>query len=435
MYSLKKRLAKSLIMNLIVIMLLLLVILNIFIQKLIMENVLSRLKDDAESVVSRITYNKDQQWEVDPLLVSSVYNRVRSGHYYVVKSADKISRSRSLFDFEFSIKDLSDGRGNSYQMSGPGHERWLVWQQNILKNNQKFQIWIAEDISGLQQELFRFALTAIFLIIIFSVILIFMQQKILNRAFVVFDMLRFNLQAIRQGEAEKTGARVPVEISPLVAEIEMLVDQLKKRIQRSRNAIGNLAHEIKRPLQLLSLHIETGENKEMAIQSFADIQKIVDRELRRAKISGSNVTGGEFNAKEELPVLIQVMDKIYPDVRINLNIHTELEVVSLDRDDMMELTGNLIDNACKFASYEVHVNILLEDNNWLFKVEDDGQGVDQQQMEMITSKGVRLDESKQGHGLGLTICADIADSYHGTLSFDKSALGGLKVEVRLPLKV
>ncbi len=435
MYSLKSKLNKSLILNMLLIMLVMLVILNIFIQRLVMEQVLTRLQHDAESLVSIIGQTVNQQWEVNPAHISTVYNRVRSGHYYVVKTSNQIIRSRSLFDYEVAIDVLKGGASSSYQMDGAGNEHWLVWQQNIQKNSEQFQVWIAEDITGLQQQLMRFSIFAILLVIVFSVALIYMQQKILNRAFAVFDLLRSNLQAIRYGDAEKTATLVPLEILPLATEIEMLVEQLKQRIQRTRNAIGNLAHEIKRPLQLLALHIDSGDNKEMAVQSFDEIQMIVDRELRRAKISGSNVTGGVFKVREELPVLLQVMQKIYPHIYINLNIQNGLNEVNLDRDDMMELTGNLIDNACKYANQDVAVNIAMEQSDWVFDVEDDGKGVDQEQMALITGKGIRLDESRQGHGLGLTICADIVNSYQGKLHFSVSEMGGLKVRVSLPVKL
>lgn len=417
----------------ILVMMMMLVMLNIFIQRLVTEQVLTRLQHDAESLVSVISQTGNQNWNVNPSQISTVYNRVRSGHYYVVKSAAKTSRSRSLFDFDVHFKKVQSGASTSYQMEGAGDEQWLVWQQIVKKNQQSFQIWVAEDISSLQSQLIWYSIIAILAVFVFFVILIYIQHKILNRAFAVFDLLRVNLQAIRQGDVDKSGTQVPLEIAPLVTEIEILVDQLKQRIQRTRNAIGNLAHEIKRPLQILSLYIDSGENKETAIQSFDEIQLIVERELRRAKISGSNLTGGIFKAQEELPVLLQVMEKIYPQVNFQLEIQQALNEVGLDRDDMMELSGNLIDNACKFAAGKVAIQVSLVDDLWCFTVEDDGQGVDQDKVEMIIGKGVRLDETRQGHGLGLTICTDIVSSYQGQLNFSQSALGGLKVEVCLPL--
>ena len=433
MYSLKKQLNKSLIVNLILVMLVMLVMLNIFIQQLVKEQVVTRLQHDAESLVTIIQPGEENSWKINPAHISTVYNRVRSGHYYVVKTDDVTLRSRSLFDFEPTIQILNIEQSSAHQMHGAGEENWLVWQQNIHKNGHQFQIWVAEDIAPFQQQLIKFSVIAVFLVTLVGSLLVYLQQKILNKAFRVFDTLRSNLQAIRHGETENTGTQVPVEISPLVSEIEMLVEQLKQRIQRTRNAIGNLTHEIKRPLQLLSLYIETGEDKESKNKCFEEIQMIVDRELRRAKISGSNVIGGAFNVQSEIPVLLDVMQKIYPDISSTLFIQKGMGEINLDRDDMLELSGNLIDNACKYASKAVKIEFKKIDHVLFFSVDDDGKGVDKEQISLITRKGYRLDESHQGHGLGLSICSDIIQSYHGELKFDKSPMNGLKVTVSLPL--
>ena len=407
--------------------------LNIFIQQLVKEQVLTRLQHDAESLVSIIQQDSENNLSINPAQISTVYNRVRSGHYYMINTPQQIIRSRSLFDFEVVIPDSENKKSISYEIKGAGEEIWLVWQQVIHKKNQPLLIWVAEDIAPFQQQLIKFSLIIVLLVIIFGFVLIYLQQRILNKAFHVFDVLRSNLQSVRYEETEKAGTQVPVEISPLVEEIEMLVEQLRLRIQRTRNAIGNLAHEIKRPLQILSLHLDSGEDKQSAILSFKDIQLIVDRELRRAKISGSNVVGGTFHINDELPYLFEVMKKIYPEVHIQENLQGNLNDVNIDRDDMMELTGNLLDNACKFAQSSIQFKINRTHTGLSIVVEDDGPGVDSTLFEKITGKGLRLDETVQGHGLGLSICSDIIDSYKGKLSFSDSKLGGLKVEAFIPL--
>ena len=432
MVSVKKRLRKSLLWQMLLLMLLVLLMLYVFMQQLVKEQFLTRLQHDAESLIT-VLLRKDEGWILDPTHTSTVYNRVRSGHYYIIKTPDKVIRSRSLFDFEVDIPKLDKQQSRSYRMVGAGGETWLVWQQAIQKEGQKFELWVAEDISPVQRLLLHFSVIAVVLIIAISLLFIVIQQKILDRTFAVFDALRNNLQSIRQGDAESADLPLPQEISPLVREIELLVSQLKQRIQRTRNAIGNLAHEIKRPLQIVSLYIDSGGDKAAVKQSFEEIRNIVDRELRRARISGSNVVGGSFDAAQEIPALLQVMQKIYPQVQAGLDIQPSLPSLNLDRDDMLELTGNLIDNACKYSSGRVEIYIRLEDDRFLLLVDDDGAGVDPEHLDKITQKGYRLDENREGHGLGLSICADIIASYSGRLSFQRAGLGGLRVEVSIPL--
>jgi signal transduction histidine kinase len=432
-YSLKKKLNKSLILNMVVVMLLLLVGLNITIQSLVKEHVLGRLQHDAESLISVVQQNADETWIVNPTHISTVYNRVRSGHYYRITTQNQTIRSRSLFDFEFSSSPINEGHSNSYKMKGPGDESWIVWQQTINKNDQLLKIWVAENIAPFNQSLLRYSFYAVVIVLLALLISLYIQHKILNRAFSVFDALRYNLQLIRQSEADSSDIPVPVEVLPLVDEIKKLVAQLRHRIQRTRRAISNLSHEIKRPLQLLSLHVDAEEDKGSAHQAIHHIRAIVDRELRRAKISGSSSVGSVFRLKDEMPYLLEIMRKIYPTIAIELNTPAELNEINLDKDDLIELLGNLIDNACKFASKNVSIQMKTSPQHFHLSIEDDGAGAGHEQLEKIAGKGVRLDETVEGHGLGLGICLDIIESYKGQLNFSSSDMGGLKVAIEIPL--
>ncbi len=434
MFSLKKRLRKSLFLQMLLLMLVVLLTLYIFMQKLVNEQLLTRLQHDADSLITLLE-KKQGRWQVDPTHISTVYSRVRSGHYYRIKTPQQILRSRSLFDYPLTPQDLNvETAERSYQMVGLGGQNWLVWQQAIDKKGDRIEIWIAEDISPVDVLLLRFALIAVLLIVGLTLVFMLVQQKILDHSFRVFDRLREQLQSIRQGESSHAGMPVPQEILPLAQEIELLVQQMKQRITRTRNAIGNLAHEIKRPLQILSLFLDQGGDPQVPRQSLQEIRQIVERELRRAKISASPAVGGAFDATQEIPMLAKVLEKIYPDIEISLQLPQDLPAFNLDRDDMFELIGNLLDNACKFAHSRVRISVSGQQGRFLLTVEDDGDGVDSAQLERITEKGFRLDESRSGHGLGLGICADIVQGYGGRLSFSVSRWQGLKAEVEIGVR-
>jgi signal transduction histidine kinase len=422
------------VINIVLVMLLLLIGLNFMIQRLVEDHVLTRLQHDAESLISLVEPLDDTSWDINTASLSTIYNRVRSGHYYVIKTPHQTLRSRSLFDFEVAFENISDTKPRTFQLQGPEEERWLVWEQLFYKNSTPLQVWVSEDIQPLYSSLYQFSMYAVVIVVFITLLSIYVQQKILNRAFHVFESLRQNLRAIRRRESTIEDTQVPVEVLPLVKEIELLVDQLSLRIQRTRNAIANLSHEIKRPLQLLSLNSQSADDQETSSQAIKDIQNIVDRELRRAKVSGSSMVGGEFRVAEELPFLLTMMQKIYPAKKIHMDVQQGLNDIHLDRDDLLELFGNLLDNACKFASAEILLHISEADNALILCFEDDGAGVDPALIDGIATKGVRLDESVQGHGLGLSICADIIHSYQGKLEFSQSDLGGLKVLVSMPLR-
>ena len=131
--------------------------------------------------------------------------------------------------------------------------------------------------------------------------------------------------------------------------------------------------------------------------------------------------------------MTDVLRRIYPDISLEVELKSHVEARNLDRDDMLELIGNLLDNACKFARARVRFTIDSIDNGLELAFEDDGRGLEPDQLRLLNRRGQRLDEQVAGHGLGLGICRDILDYYHGELAFGESDLGGLSVTARVPL--
>lgn len=429
MYSLKSRITRNLTINMVVVMSALLIIMYFFMQQLLQDYVLTRLQHDSESLISALEKSPTQGWRVIPGRMSTVYSRVKSGHYYRINVDGQVIISRSLFDVEFPAIFDGSASADHYVKPGPGTETWLLWVQQVHKDDQDISIQIAEDIEPIRQQLLEYTILALVLVLLVTAILIYLQQRTIRRSFYIFEWLRQNLSSVRHRETQKTGLQMPNEIVPLVSEIEKLVDHLSQRIDRTRHAIGNLAHELKRPVQLLELQQENRQ-----LEPLADIKKIIERELKRAKISGSSNAQGNFKLAEEMPFLISVLQKIYPHIQIDLVIDNRPVTRELDRDDMLELTGNLLDNACKFAQHRVLLKVAGNDQKLTLIIEDDGKGLDLLQVEDIQQRGTRLDETVEGHGLGLGICKDILNSYGGEITFSKSDLGGLNVCVDIPYK-
>ena len=432
MYSLRKRIARNLSLNLLVVMIGLLIAMYLFAQQLLHDYILTHLQDDAESLASVIYEDPAQGWKIDPERMSTVYRRVRSGHYYYVAIDQQVIISRSLFDADFPGVSDKHPSGSKYQFDGPGDERWMIWHQLVMKNDQAIRIWIAEDIAPFQNRLLQYAAVIVGLIIVVAMLLFYLQQRTLRQAFEVFDWLRMNLTAIRQMESRRSEVSMPLEVIPLVTEIESLAEHLSHRIVRTRNAMGNLAHELKRPLQLLVIQQDNGQGEDVK-NALGEIRKLLERELRRARISGSSSAVGVFNVAKEMGYMIDVLRKIYPDIGIEIEIENQVEIPGLDRDDMLELIGNLLDNSCKFGRSRARLTVGSVDE-WLeLTFEDDGHGLDPGQLQQLNRRGQRLDEHVAGHGLGLGICRDILGYYRGCLTFSRSELGGLCVVVKIPL--
>jgi len=156
----------------------------------------------------------------------------------------------------------------------------------------------------------------------------------------------------------------------------------------------------------------------------------ISRELQRARLAGSGTPGARFDAQQELAPLADALMQLHHH-RVQVDLSVSGEPCALDADDMLELFGNLLDNACKWAARRVSVAVQQDAGTLHAVIEDDGPGVPEAQWKELTRTGQRLDESRPGHGLGLGIVQDIVAQYHGTLEFTRATLGGLRVDVRI----
>ena len=270
----------------------------------------------------------------------------------------------------------------------------------------------------------------------------FLLHLLIRRIIRPIDNARNELQDIQAGKRHQIVQSVPSEFQPLVDEINALLKTNEQRLQRSRNATGNLAHALKTPLTVLTQLADSKEVKqtpELAkeLQQISlQIQNTINHELKHARLAGASLAGKRLNISQELKELIRVLEKIYAHKSIHIEMlfpkrDTEEITIQADREDMMELFGNLLDNACKWAEKTIKVSVFV-DQGLYFSVEDDGQGIAIDKLQGLTQRGVRLDENTPGHGLGLSIVNDIVKQYDGTINFEPSSkLKGLKVLVYL----
>ncbi len=401
------------------------------IQNLTKDYVISRLQHDIDSLVAALEKSPDGLWVIPNNRISNVYNRVQSGHYYLVSVNKQQLRSRSLFDTE--IEPLYKELNSCQIIKATNKEKWMSCSQQIIKQESTLIIWIAEDISPIEQAQHRFIAFAIGAIIFTIIILLLMQYHILKQGFSQLGKIQESIKQMHLGTENISTQNLPIEILPLIQEINRLLIQLSNRAQRSRNALGNLAHALKRPLQRYHSQLEKLDNKQYQenLPIFQEINNVIECELKRARIVGAATPGRHVVINEDLPHLIKIMQSIYPNKIIEAKYIHSL-VLPHDRDDILELLGNLLDNACKHAHLRILLTLQTIDQGWTITVEDDGDGVTEDALEIISERGVRMDESTQGHGLGLSICKNIALSYFGELSFKKSKLGGLAASIFLP---
>jgi signal transduction histidine kinase len=207
-----------------------------------------------------------------------------------------------------------------------------------------------------------------------------------------------------------------------------------------RHAAGNLSHALKTPLAVLA---QIADERDTAGDSPAasairdqveSMRATIEREMRRARLAGSGARSAGFDAREQLQALAEALGRLHADRALRIDVDAPAQRFALDREDMLELFGNLLDNACKWARTSVRVELAERDGALRFRIDDDGPGVDDALLARLGHGTLRTDERKPGHGLGLTIVADIVAQYRGSIDYRRSErLGGLCAAGSLPL--
>ncbi|WP_295581359.1 sensor histidine kinase [uncultured Lamprocystis sp.] len=404
--------------------------------------VLARLEHDAEALVGALNRRADGRLEVGDQHLTPVYHQPYSGHYFVIETRDgQRIRSRSLWDQDLADRPLPPGTSAHWRAVGPQQQRLLVWEGGYHLDGIDFALAFAEDVTALDRALAFIDRLFAGLAVAGLLVMLLVQRFVVQRAFAALAPVYRDIERLESGQTVALTERVPSEILPLVRKLNHLLLRFGQRLERSRTAAGNLAHGIKGPLSVLRQQLQDpGLTIDPAprlalIEQVERLRQLAERQLKRARLAGAGGAGIHFDPDVELPTLVRLLGRIHaPKV---LDIQLDLRTpgsVNLDREDMLELLGNLLDNACKWARTQVRCSVKRLGDELVVRVEDDGPGCSEQEIAAITERGLRLDEQVSGHGLGLAIAQEIVESYQGRIRFHPSpTLGGLCAEIRLPV--
>ncbi len=400
----------------------------------------TRLEHDAENLLVGLRFDADGVPDIDSAYITPVYQRAFSGHYFIILANGHRLRSRSLWDEDLDTPGAVTGEPIQTHVTGPMDQHLLLWTTIYVKYGYPVVISVAEDLSELDARIVRFRLRFALVTLTILASLIIVQRAILRWGLRPLEHVRKECRRLEQGEIVQLNEELPMEIRPLAEELNRILRLMQQRLERSRNALGNLAHALKTPLALLAqLNARNAErlgpeDEAEYRASLETLRTIVDRELKRARLAGTGSPGNPLELGEELSHLLEVLKKIYAekDLSYECVIHGNARF-SGDREDILELLGNLLDNASKWARSSVRVTLTGGPDGLSIQIEDDGPGIEDPELNELSARGVRLDESTPGHGLGLSIANEIVDHYGGEIRFSRSAdLGGLRVTLRLP---
>ncbi|HSJ47338.1 MAG TPA: ATP-binding protein [Gammaproteobacteria bacterium] len=402
---------------------------------------ITRLEHDAETLLISLRVDTQGQVALNPVFQDPIYHRPYSGHYYLVDGGEAQFRSRSLWDAEIEVPRLTPGQVETLRMTGPQQQLLLVRVAGYEKSGEIFSIAVAEDLSPLRDSVRRYQGFFLLFSALALISLLLLQRHMLRLGLRPLQDVGEQLRDLERGQRQALSEAVPEEIQPLVRQVNQLLRHLQQRVERSRNGLGNLAHALKTPLSVIRQLTERSsldqypELRQQIRDQVEALHRRVEAELRRARLAGGAYRGEAVELGEELPALVEVLRMAHRDRNLDIeaDIGQQMRYFG-DREDLLEVVGNLLDNACKWAAHRVSLHVHYGDGLEI-RVEDDGPGRDAQEREQLLRRGVRIDEQGvPGHGLGLAIVQEIVDALGGELHLGRSeALGGFQVDVRLPL--
>jgi signal transduction histidine kinase len=253
--------------------------------------------------------------------------------------------------------------------------------------------------------------------------------------------LRRDIAAVRRGDSERLPEDYAAELQPVTQELNALVDHNREVVERARRHVGNLAHALKTPIAVLKNATADGPGNEAVLkQSIDEMEAFVERQLRRARVAAradaqASSIAHRTPVRANLQDLVFMMEQKYDHQKaVDISLQPGAEATFRgEREDLLEMTANLVDNACKYTKSQVIVSLGQPSAGVLeIIVEDDGPGLSEADLARAMARGARLDEAAPGQGLGLSILKETVELYAGELAFERGELGGLKARLRLP---
>jgi signal transduction histidine kinase len=368
------------------------------------------------------------------------YQVVNSGWYWEIRHAGSVlASSPSLGGATINLGNINTAEhAGTHVIAGPDGSplRVQIMQipagipgENLLLVASAPMMGIRDDVIYVAEHMaVSFSLLALGLLV--AVVL---QVRIALRP---IEAISTGISGIHQGTADKLAGDFPRDVQPLVNELNNLLEHNSMLLRRARNQLGDLAHSIKNPLTVINNEARnmSSDRGKLILAQTTDIAASVDHHLSRARAFGTtNVLGSRAKVKNVAEDLEFALKRIYKDRNLQFDLSgLGTCAVRCEGQDLEEMLGNLMDNACKWAENRVTVHCRSEAGRCFLYVEDDGPGIPDDEIERVLQRGQRLDESREGHGLGLSIIQDIVEMYSGKLTLSRSGYGGLSAELNLP---
>lgn len=393
------------------------------------------LRSESENLLSALVRG-DHGPQLDDRRLLPAYQRPFSGNYFRIDFASSHWRSRSLWDMQLPWPE-APGLHSDFTL-GPEGQALLTLRADYRRFGQDISISVARDYTPVQEGFQRLRQLGLAIAALALVLILGLQRLTVKRSLRPLERVREQIAQLQRGQRSQLDTLVPEELVPLVGQINHLLAHTEDSLERSRRALGNLGHALKTPLAvLLSLAesprlAEQAHVRQLLREQLGQMQQRLARELTRARLAGDALPGAPFDCAAEWPALLASLRSVHGEHLLVCFEPPAAALLPYHREDVLELLGNLLDNACKWADETVRFSVSEDASGWTLWVEDDGPGIPPARRDQVLARGARLDEQIAGHGLGLAIVRDTVDSWHGELILEQSPLGGLRAVVRVP---
>jgi two-component system sensor histidine kinase PhoQ len=273
-------------------------------------------------------------------------------------------------------------------------------------------------------------------------LLLLVQAGVLHWSLRPLRKVATDLALIEAGKTDRLRGHYPKELQQLTDKLNNLLDHTRHQLTRYRDSLGNMAHSLKTPLAILANTLSlkqtdsanTSGSTHEAQEQLQRIRQIIDYQLQRAATAGQTIPGSSTQLKPVVDKVINAMQKVFADKELRIDYHIDDDFTcQCDEGDILEVLGNLIENACKWCQQEVRITALPFGAGGLeVTIEDDGPGIPATVREQVLQRGQRADPTTAGHGIGLAMVHEIILLYGGTLKIDTSKLGGAAIHIQLP---
>jgi signal transduction histidine kinase len=326
----------------------------------------------------------------------------------------------------------------TYDGTGP-HDQHLriTAMQRILSGRARPVVFMtAEDRGAIDADARRFALTTAAALLVLGLGLVAAVVLQVRFGLAPLFAMRRDLVRVREGRSETLTGRYPDELQPLADELNALISHNREVVERQRTHVGNLAHALKTPISALLMEAEArpGPLAELVTRQAGAMRGHVEHHLRRARAAARSQSLGERTpVAPVMEELTRLLEKVYRTKDLDIDPGDPALSFAGERQDLLEMVGNILENACKWSRNAVVARIETgEGRRFRVVIADDGPGLPADQRQEALRRGARMDEGAPGSGLGLAIVNDLARAYGGALRLGESPLGGLEVEIELP---